>query len=458
MRLAYPPLTRTIVRLSHPPSATTTRIRTRRIAPDVIHTQNLYFSTSRKVMSGTVGAIAEAYNAAVSQPATVSKLPEDANTKAHHAPGGGFQNPWDSWKQAQMLSLMKGVFSHRYQNGMAGPSTHEAPTVVKPTFPATRSTKSTEFRATWLGHACYYVEFPGGLRVLFDPVFSQRCSPVQFMGPKRYTKMPCDIADIPVVDIVCISHNHYDHLDYNTILKLKKSHPRAWFFVPLGNKEWFTATGIENCTEMDWWEDREVSLTPATTAGSTQDGDSISADAALAEEGASPGSITARIGCVPCQHTSNRGLTDRSATLWSGWSIESGGKKLYFAGDTGYRAVPKESEGLDDYGEEFKDLPVCPAFKQIGKLRGPFDLGLLPIGAYVPRWVMSPMHANPKDAVNIFVETECKKALGMHWGTFVLTDENVMEPPQKLKEAMVEKGLDATGVFDVIDIGASKVY
>lgn len=112
------------------------------------------------------------------------------------------------------------------------------PTVVTPQFLSTRSTGSKEFRATWLGHACFYVEFPGGLRALFDPVFSQRCSPVQFMGPKRVTKMPCDIQDIPAIDIVVISHNHYDHMDYNTIMKLIKFHPNVWFFVPLGNKSW----------------------------------------------------------------------------------------------------------------------------------------------------------------------------------------------------------------------------
>jgi len=101
---------------------------------------------------------------------------------------------------------------------------------------------------------------------------------------------------------------------------------------------------------------------------------------------------------------------------------------------------------------------VCPAFVQIGKHRGPFDLGLIPIGAYEPRWVMSPIHANPKDSVNIFVDTKCRQALGMHWGTWVLTEEDVMEPPRKLKEALVEKGVSETGRFDVLDIGESREF
>ena len=131
---------------------------------------------------------------------------------------------------------------------------------------------------------------------------------------------------------------------------------------------------------------------------------------------------------------------------------------MWFGGDTGYRAVPEMPKGTDDYGEEFKDLPHCPAFKQIGDLRGPFDLGLIPIGAYDPRAIMSSMHANPFDSVNIFVDTKCKRAMGIHWGTWVLTTEDVLEPPVLLKEAMKGKGLPETGVFDVCDIGESREF
>lgn len=126
--------------------------------------------------------------------------------------------------------------------------------------------------------------------------------------------------------------------------------------------------------------------------------------------------------------------------------------------DTGYRAVPEESNGKDDYSPEYSSLPVCPAFKQIGKHQGPFDLGLIPIGAYDPRWIMSSMHANPMDAVNIMIDTKCQKALGMHWGTWVLTDEDVNEPPKKLREALKVKGIEEEGVFDVLDIGGSWEY
>jgi len=207
-------------------------------------------------------------------------------------------------------------------------------------------------------------------------------------------------------------------------------------------------------------------LTPSNSqisAGSSPSTDpnelSSKVQAEPTKEGPKANGIVARIGCLPCQHTSNRGLTDRGATLWASWSIESGGKKVYFGGDTGYRAVPPDlPKSVDDYGEEFRDLPVCPAFKQIGELRGPFDVGLIPIGAYVPRGVMSPMHANPYDAVRIFVDTKCNKALGIHWGTFVLTDEPVLEPPRLLKEALGKEGIEKEGVFDVLNIGETREY
>jgi L-ascorbate metabolism protein UlaG (beta-lactamase superfamily) len=116
--------------------------------------------------------------------------------------------------------------------------------------------------------------------------------------------------------------------------------------------------------------------------------------------------------------------------------------------------LPKE---VDDHGPEF-DYPHCPAFAEIGSLRGPFDLGLIPIGAYDPRFIMSPMHADPHDAVNIFQDTKCRKALGMHWGTWVLTLEDVLEPPKKLREALTRNGIPETGTFDICDIGESREF
>ena len=146
------------------------------------------------------------------------------------------------------------------------------------------------------------------------------------------------------------------------------------------------------------------------------------------------------------------------ATLWASWSVESGGKRVWFGGDTGYRTVPDLPDEVDDYGPEMKHLPHCPAFNHIGDYRGPFDLGLIPIGAYSPRFIMSPMHANPQDSVNIFKDTKCRRAMGIHWGTWVLTDEDVFEPPKKLKLALKGDGIPEEGVFDVCDIGESREF
>ena len=217
------------------------------------------------------------------------------------------------------------IFLRRQINGKANRPDTTPPTVPvqKPEFLPGRETP--KLRATWLGHACYYVEYPSGLRVLFDPVFEDRCSPISWLGPKRYTEMPCQIKDIPIIDAVVISHNHYDHLSYPTVKEISERHPNCHFFVPLGNEEWFKSSGIDNVTELDWWEERDIVLSPSQSTG-TQVKESVG------NGSSSPGDIKGRVGCLPCQHTSNRGVFDRAKTLWASWYIESGGRKVYFAG------------------------------------------------------------------------------------------------------------------------------
>ena len=317
--------------------------------------------------------------------------------------------------------------------------------VVKPEFLPSRKA-SGQLRATWLGHACYYVEFPSGLRVLFDPVFEDRCSPFTFMGPKRFTERPCDLGDLPFVDAVLISHSHYDHLSYPSVLEIQKKHPNAHFFVGRGLESWFRKGGLTKVTELDWWEDADLELAVDRAAG------------AGADDAKAPESIKARISCTPCQHTSARGPFDKDTTLWCSWAVRSDDKAVWFGGDTGYRAVPHLPDDVDDWGDEFKELPTCPQFKQIGELRGPFDLGLIPIGAYYPRFAFSPMHANPFDSVEIFRDTQCARAMGIHWGTWALTYEEVLEPPRLLREALKRRGIAETGVFDVCDIGESREF
>lgn len=175
---------------------------------------------------------------------------------------------------------------------------------------------------------------------------------------------------------------------------------------------------------------------------------------ALVPGQASRQTISATISCLPTQHTSGRGLFNTDKTLWSSWAIKSEASSVWFAGDTGYRFVPWLKEKQDhDWDEEYSELPRCPAFAQIGELYGPFTLGLIPIGAYEPRALMSSMHANPRDAAEIFRDTKCSRALAMHWGTWVLGDEHVQKPPKKLAEAMALLNLPVTGVFDACDVG-----
>jgi N-acyl-phosphatidylethanolamine-hydrolysing phospholipase D len=284
--------------------------------------------------------------------------------------------------------------------------------------------------------------------VLFDPVFEDRCSPFSFMGPRRFTEPPCAVGDIPAVDAVLISHSHYDHLSHGSVLEVQRRHPDAQFFVGLGLASWFRKAGLRNVTELDWWEDAELRVKvrnpnkPGNGSGNgTGEGD---------EE-----IIKATVSSLPAQHTSARTPFDKDTTLWCSWAVQSGGKSVWFGGDTGYRAVPDVGRGIDDYGPEYESLPRCPQFEQIGRLRGPFDLGLIPIGAYHPRAVFSSMHANPFDSVEIFADTRCRRAMGIHWGTWALTLEEVLEPPVLLREALRRKGFEQTGVFDVCDIGAS---
>ncbi|CAJ2505273.1 Uu.00g126670.m01.CDS01 [Anthostomella pinea] len=323
--------------------------------------------------------------------------------------------------------------------------------VVEPHFLPTRDS-SSQLRATWLGHACYYVEFASGLRVLFDPVFQDHCAPIKSQNYKRYTEPPCKISDLPFVDAVVISHSHYDHLSYPSVREIQRNYPNAHFFVGLGLEKWFRQGGLQNVTEMDWWDEADVTFTPQAAKGDSAIDTTTSAAAAQP--------ITARIICLPSQHASGRTAFDKNHTLWASWAVRSGSdaKTVWFAGDTGYRTVPKVAEGVDDYGPEYQHLPVCPQFRQIGERLGSIDLGLIPIGAYDPRHVFSPVHANPFDAVEMFRDSGCKRAMAIHWGTWALTPEDPLEPPKLLREALRRRRMGETGVFDICDIGESREF
>ncbi|KAF6752440.1 N-acyl-phosphatidylethanolamine-hydrolyzing phospholipase D [Ephemerocybe angulata] len=372
------------------------------------------------------------------------------------AAGSSFVNPWPSFRVTGVLETIGMILN----SAMAFPRpkaevVQEKLPIRKPTWGLeAEHTKQHEasIRTTWLGHACFLVEFPTrskdpkarGVRVLFDPVFSHRCSPFSWMGPMRYTPPPCNVEDIPDIDAIVISHNHYDHMDTATLKALYKRSPERppQIFAPLGNAAYFQSIGVPepSIQVMDWWDSKRLSIQGPST------------------EPSDAGVLSVDVTCTPCQHFTGRSLTDKFKTLWSSWAVEevlpaSAGTvsplKLFFAGDTGYRSV------MDNQKEE--DVPVCPAFKQIGKVFNGFDVALIPIGAYLPRQFMSPIHCAPQDSVRIYKDIKAKKGLGMHWGTWVLTTEDVFEPPKKLAEEARKIGIPDND-FTVCDIGETHFF
>ena len=281
-------------------------------------------------------------------------------------------------------------------------------------------------------------------------------------SPHHLTGPPVKIEELPDVDVVVISHSHYDHLSSSCISILREKH-NPHFFAPLNNDATLISIGIApthfHC--VDWWEDREVSVQLPPSSQAKQ------------EDAASQGpTVNFRLTCTPSQHQAARTPFDRFHTLWASWALEelhvsspssppTTGYKVWFAGDTGYRHV---ADGQDE-----DTVPYCPAFKEIGEKFGGFDLGLIPIGAYNPREAMSSWHASPSDAVRIFQDVKARKAIGMHWGydfqlisifcadgtvyrTWALTLEPVLEPPRLLAAALEKAGL-TSDVFDICGLG-----
>ncbi|KAK9459748.1 beta-lactamase superfamily domain-containing protein [Lipomyces oligophaga] len=385
--------------------------------------QSIFGRCSTNIGSVTVMPKAVDFDTVVvSEPISPSANPESASLKAHHGKGR-FVIPWPSFGKGDInfFDIMQSRLSGEWKSVDIKPDMFP---LVRPEL-AVPPSNSDAVRATWLGHASFYVEMPrSGLRILFDPLLGQKCAPTWAPGFNRVSESPVSVDELPGVDAVIISHSHYDHLDNYSIDLISQRFPGSCYIVPLGVKRWFTAKNITNVVELDWWDERDVSVRGQR----------------------------ATISCLPAQHISNRTFTDHGKALCASFSISSDTRRLYFAGDTGYRAVPKLNPDQDDYAI---DMPSCPAFKEIGKFRGPFDLALLPIGAYSPRHIMSRVHSNPMDSVNIFKDVQAKRAIAMHYGTFVLTDEPLPEPVVKLKDALRLSGIAETGIFDAIKVGQS---
>jgi len=254
--------------------------------------------------------------------------------------------------------------------------------------------------AIWIGHSTFLIK-KEGLTILTDPIFSDRASPFGFIGPKRLMPPAISISELPKIDVITISHNHYDHLDISSLRNLSKLYPETLFFIPAGDKRLLEKNNIKNVHEFKWWnsfklKDFEFTFTPV-------------------------------------KHWSKRGLFDRNKSLWGGWFIQHDDYSIYHAGDTGYS---------NDFIET--------------KLRlGAPKYAFIPIGAYDPEWFMSDSHVNPEEAVQIMLDLEAEKGFGMHWATFTLTDEDTIEPKVRLENATTKLGnLDFVSLVpgDVINL------
>ena len=251
---------------------------------------------------------------------------------------------------------------------------------------------------TFINHASFLIRLPGAV-VLTDPIFSERCSPVSWAGPRRARRPGLALADLPRPDVVLLSHNHYDHMDFPTLRALQARHaPR--FVTMLGNARRLAGLGIV-ATELDWWQ------------------------------AASVGAL--RITATPARHFSARSPFDRNRALWGGFMLSAAAGTVLFAGDSA----------------------AGPHWGEIRTRLGASDVALLPIGAYEPRWFMAAVHMDPAEAVQAHLTLGARRSVGMHFGTFQLTDEAIDAPLRGLKEACRQSSVDS---FETLGFGETAVF
>ncbi len=317
-----------------------------------------------------------------------AETPLQESVAAHHT-AAGFRNPWPSFEDRGFRDFLKWQWN-RLRNGAPEKPRKYDFSALFPDAANPGTAEAGDWQITWIGHSTCLIRI-GDRHLLTDPIWSERCSPVSWAGPRRYVPPGLPFDELPRIDAVLISHNHYDHLDRATIRRLGNG---PHYFVPLGVAPWLRRQGIraENITELDWWQEAQF-------AGM-------------------------RIVCTPAQHFSGRTLMDRNQTLWCGWAMMAAKVRIYFAGDSGY----------------------FPGFVDIGRRLGPFDVALLPIGAYRPRWFMHPVHMDPREALQAFLDVKAHWFVPIHWGTFDLADEPLDEPPKKLFAAARSMRIDSVRI------------
>ena len=326
------------------------------------------------------------------------KNPHYNPTKAHHRPGG-FQNNHISFRGKRWHEILRWRWE-AWRARVPGPVQTPIP-VVPPDLAFVHGNATAGLHmvpaATWIGHITVLVQI-GGINILTDPVFSERCFPVQWAGPQRHTPPGMTMTQLPHIDVVLLSHNHYDHLDEGSMRALARQPGGAPLVIcPLAHRKWLNRWGLHRVVELDWWDHHVIE--------------------------ASDRHHRIPVVLTPAQHWSARTATDALCSLWGGFAVLSPDCHLFFAGDTGY-------------SPDFVDIRRHFAREHAPQHGGGFDLALLPIGAYEPRWFMKDQHCNPEEAVQIFQDLGCKRALAVHWGTFQLTDEALDEPPRALARAL----------------------
>lgn len=298
---------------------------------------------------------------------------------SEHFDGGRFFNPRQPTTDRSLGAMLRWKFGERPARWPKFVSTRQA----VPEF------RVEGLRVTMVGHASLLIQ-SGGLNVLTDPVWSDRASPLSFLGPRRVTAPGIAFDDLPPIDVVLLSHNHYDHFDVTTLRRLQEIH-RPQIVTPLGNDVLVRRATPEALVISGDWGDR-VPLGRGTY-----------------------------VDFVPAHHWSARGLADRRMALWSGFMLQTHAGLVYFAGDTAY------GDGA--------------IFHAMHERYGSPDAALLPIGAYAPRWFMADQHTNPAEAVQIMLDLDARRAIGIHWGTFQITDESREQPASLLAEALAKEGV-----------------
>jgi L-ascorbate metabolism protein UlaG (beta-lactamase superfamily) len=289
-------------------------------------------------------------------------------TSNHHFNGRTFFNP--SGANGQPLRMVPRMLSEK---GSAWPA--HVPVDSRPPEPL----RDAAAVVTFIGHATFLIQTKAG-NILTDPVYSERASPMSFAGPRRVRAPAVPFGRLPAVSLVLLSHNHYDHCDLRTLSAIEEAfHPLV--VTPLGNGRLLRSAGMRRIEEIDWWQDAGESAMP--------------------------------IRLTPAQHFSARTPFDRNRALWGGFMIGVDGRRIFFAGDSGYGAH----------------------FTEIRERCGAPDLAILPIGAYEPRWFMKDIHMNPAESVSAHVDLGAARSIGMHFGTFQLTTEAIDAPLVALAEA-----------------------